>query len=300
MTNKRIALLIASAMVCCTVWAAKPRAGHIIYVGFDGWGSYSVEKAEMPTVKRLMSQGCYTLQKRAVLPSSSAVNWASMFMGAGPEVHGYTDWGSRVPEVKPRQLYKNNIFPTIFQLLRDQRPEAVSGVLYEWEGIKYLVDTLSLSCHAQARDFEKHPALLAEMAEKYIKENKPQLLAICFDSPDHTGHVDGHDTPAYYAKLVELDGYLAHIVKAVEDAGIIDDTVFIITSDHGGINKGHGGKTWEEMETPLIVAGKGIRTGGVQLTESIVQYDVAASMAYILRLKQPQAWVGRPIMSLFK
>ena len=106
--------------------------------------------------------------------------------------------------------------------------------------------------------------------------------------------------PAYYAKLVELDGYLARIVKAVEDAGIIDDTVFIITSDHGGINKGHGGKTWEEMETPLIVAGKGIRTGGVQLTESIVQYDVAATMAYILRLKQPQAWVGRPIMSLFK
>lgn len=247
-----------------------------------------------------MAQGCYTLQKRAVLPSSSAVNWASMFMGAGPEVHGYTDWGSRVPEVKPRQLYKNNIFPTIFQLLRDQRPEAVSGVLYEWEGIKYLVDTLSLSCHAQARDFEKHPALLAEMAEKYIKESKPQLLAICFDSPDHTGHVDGHDTPAYYAKLVELDGYLARIVKAVEDAGIIDDTVFIITSDHGGINKGHGGKTWEEMETPLIVAGKGIRTGGVQLTESIVQYDVAATMAYILRLKQPQAWVGRPILSLFK
>ena len=215
-------------------------------------------------------------------------------------MHGYTDWGSRVPEVKPRRLYKNNIFPTIFQLLRDQRPDAVSAVLYEWEGIKYLVDTLSLSHHAQARNFEKHPAQLVEMAEKYIKENKPQLLAICFDSPDHTGHVDGHDTPAYYAKLVELDGYLARIVKAVEDAGIIDDTVFIITSDHGGINKGHGGKTWEEMETPLIVAGKGIRTGGVQLSESIVQYDVAATMAYILRLKQPQAWVGRPILSLFK
>lgn len=297
---KKIVLLIISVVMGCSAWASKPRAGHIIYVGFDGWGSYSVEKADMPTVKRLMSQGCYTLQKRAVLPSSSAVNWASMFMGAGPEVHGYTDWGSRVPEVKPRQLYKNNIFPTVFQLLREQRPEAEIGVLYEWEGIKYLVDTLSTSYQAQARDFEKNPAQLCEMAEKYIKEAKPQLLAVCFDSPDHTGHVDGHDTPAYYAKLVELDGYLARIVKAVEDAGIIDDTVFIVTSDHGGINKGHGGKTWEEMETPLIVAGKGIRKGGNVLSESIVQYDVAATMAYILRIKQPQAWVGRPIMSLFK
>ncbi|MGM9804300.1 MAG: alkaline phosphatase [Muribaculaceae bacterium] len=298
---KRVTLIFSFVLcVALAAMASKPRVGHIVYVGFDGWGSYSVAKAQMPTVKRLMSEGCYTLQKRAVLPSSSAVNWASMFMGAGPEVHGYTDWGSRVPEVKPRRLYKNNIFPTIFQILREQRPDAEIGVLYEWEGIKYLVDTLSTSYQAQARNFEKHPTELCEMSEAYIKEKKPQLVAICFDSPDHVGHVEGHDTPAYYEKLVELDSYLARIVKAVEDAGIIDDTVFIVTSDHGGINKGHGGKSLEEMETPLIVAGKGIRSGGVELTESIVQYDVAATMAYMLRLKQPQAWVGRPIMSLFK
>ena len=26
-------------------------------------------------------------------------------------------------------------------------------------------------------------------------------FAICYDSPDHTGHTEGHDTPAYYEKL---------------------------------------------------------------------------------------------------
>jgi predicted AlkP superfamily phosphohydrolase/phosphomutase len=38
----------------------------------------------------MMENGSYTLKMRSVLPSSSAVNWASMFMGAGPELHGYT------------------------------------------------------------------------------------------------------------------------------------------------------------------------------------------------------------------
>ena len=29
----------------------------------------------------------------------------------------------------------------------------------------------------------------------------------------------------------------------------MDETIFVITADHGGINKGHGGKTMQEMET---------------------------------------------------
>ncbi len=292
-----IGLLLGS--LASAAFAAKPYASHVVYIGLDGWGSYSVERADMPVVKSFMQKGCYTLQKRAVLPSSSAVNWASMFMGAGPELHGYTEWGSRTPELPSRVVLKHNIFPTIFQLLRDGRPTAEIGVLSEWDGIKYLVDTLSTSYHAVAPDYNKYPTALCEMAEQYIREKKPQLVAVCFDNPDHVGHQEGHDTPAYYAKLKELDGYIARIVRAVEEAGMLKETIFIITSDHGGIQKGHGGKKPEEIETPFIIAGKGIREG-VELTESIAQYDVAATMAAIFRLRQPQVWTGRPIMSVFK
>lgn len=299
-----IALLGCLSMTSCATQSetkaeATAKAKHIVYIGLDGWGSYSMPKANMPTVKKLMEQGCYTMQKRTVLPSSSAVNWASMFMGAGPELHGYTEWGSRTPELPSRVVLKNNIFPTIFQIYRDARPEAEIGALYEWEGIKYLVDTLSVNHFAKAPDYNEYPAALCEMSEKYIVEKKPALVAICFDNPDHVGHADGHDTPAYYNKLEELDGYIARIVKAVEEAGMMEETIFIVTSDHGGINKGHGGKTMNEMETPFIICGKNVRQGG-EFQESMVQYDVAATMAYILGLEQPQVWTGRPMKQLFK
>ena len=65
-------------------------------------------------------------------------------MGAGPELHGYTQWGSKTPELPSRVLNQHGIFPTIFQLLRDARPEAEIGCLYEWDGIKYLVDINTL------------------------------------------------------------------------------------------------------------------------------------------------------------
>ena len=116
---------------------------------------------------------------------------------------------------------------------------------------------------------------------------------------DGVGHGDGHDTPAYYTKLKELDGYIGEIVKAVADAGMLDETIFIVTADHGGINKGHGGKTMQEMETPFIISGKNVKKG-YEFTESMMQFDVASTIAYIFNLKQPQVWIGRPMKQVFK
>lgn len=196
--------------------AGHGNASHVIIIGLDGWGAYSVPKADMPNVKSLMDNGCYTLTKRTVLPSSSAPNWASMFMGAPVELHGYTQWGSQTPEVPSRVVNNNGIFPTVFSIMRDQNPDAEIGVLYEWNGIKHLVDTLSLSHHRQASPDKLHPDTLCKVAEKYIIEKRPQLLAVCFDEPDHTGHAAGHDTPEYYEMLTRLDQFVGRIVEATK------------------------------------------------------------------------------------
>lgn len=291
--------LLFSVTLSCDA-KGKVKAKHVILIGLDGWGAYSLPKADMPNTKKLMEDGAYTLKKRSTLPSSSAINWASMFMGAGPELHGYTDWGSKTPELPSRVLNQHGIFPTIFQLLRDDRPKAEIGCLHEWEGIKYLVDTLSLSYRHQVLDCNKTPKELGDKASSYIKEKHPDLLAICFDGPDHTGHTAGHDTPEYYEKLKELDSYIGQIVQAVKDAGMLDETIFILTSDHGGINKGHGGKTIQEMETPFIISGKNIKRGLRFDDISMMQFDIASTIAYIFNLEQPQVWIGRPMKNVFK
>ena len=96
------------------------RVGHVFLIGLDGWGAYSVGKSDMVNVKNLMENGSYTLKKRTVLPSHSAANWASMWMGVGPEVHGFYECCSRTPDLEPRMTPENGIFPTVFQLLRDK------------------------------------------------------------------------------------------------------------------------------------------------------------------------------------
>ncbi len=308
---KRLIILTSSVLaIFCLISCSAPTQQqsvkeknlpkHVILVGFDGFSAHSVNNGvNMPTLRKLMAEGSYTLQNRSVLPSSSAVNWASMFMGAGPELHGYTEWGSRTPELPSRVVNSDNRFPNIYGLYRDKAPQSEIGYIYEWEGMNFLVDTLALSYRQQAAFTEETPDGCTSYAVKYIKEKKPNLCGIIFDQPDGVGHGIGWSSPEYFEKMTQLDGYLGQIVKAVEDAGIMDETVIVVVSDHGGIDKGHGGKTMEEMQTPIVFYGKGIKKGHV-IPESTMIYDIAGTIAYMLEVDQPQVWIARPIMSIFE
>ena len=56
---------------------------HVILIGFDGLSAHCLNNgADMPTFRKMMAEGASTLENRSILPSSSACNWASMFMGA--------------------------------------------------------------------------------------------------------------------------------------------------------------------------------------------------------------------------
>lgn len=274
------------------------KAEHVILIGLDGWGSYSVEKADMPNVKELMNEGAYTLQKRTVLPSSSAVNWASMFMGAGPELHGFTTWGSQTPDLPSRELNENGMFPNIFQLFRDAAPDAEIGALFEWGGIRYVVDTLAVNHIGHFHNSDKTNTALTKAAVEYIVSEKPNLLTVIYDSPDDVGHSEGHDTPGYYEMLKHLDNQVGEILTAIKDAGIYENTIVIVTSDHGGIEDNHGGKTMMEMETPFIIAGKNVKNIG-EFSQSMMQFDVAAVIAKIFALEQPEVWIARPVGVVF-
>lgn len=296
------ALITAFAMFSCadnSKQQMKDPPKHVILVGFDGLSAVSLKHgAKMPTLEKMMGKGSYTLYKRSVLPSSSAVNWASMFMGAGPELHGYTTWDSKTPDLPPREVTDNRIFPDIYGLMRLKYPEAEMGYIYEWEGMRYLVDTLSINHIQQVSLSGTDTKASVAPAVEYIKTAKPTFCSIIFAQPDGAGHEYGWTSEEYFNMLTHMDKGLTEILKAVEDAGIMDETVIIVSSDHGGRDKGHGGKTMEEMEGPLFFYGKGIKKN-FEIPESTMIYDIASTIGYIFGVDQPQVWIGRPIRSIF-
>jgi len=56
----------------------------------------------------------------------------------------------------------------------------------------------------------------------------------------------------------------------------------------------------QEMETAFIISGKNIKKGLRFDDVSMMQYDVASTIARIFHLEQPQVWIGRPMEIVFK
>ncbi|GAB3652426.1 alkaline phosphatase [Echinicola sediminis] len=289
-------LVILLLLLAVDLHAQVKKVKHVILVGCDGLGAYAIPQSDMPNLKMIMENGSYTLKARTVLPSSSAVNWASMLMGSGPTAHGYTEWGSKTPEIPSAQVSKYNNYPSIFGLIREQKPKSKTAAIYSWGGIGPLLEKSAID---HIIDAEGNDEFCAEKAAQIIREEKPNFLFVHLNEPDGVGHNIGHDTPEYYEELKKVDQRIGKIHQAIKEAGIEEETVFMLSSDHGGIGKGHGGKSTEEVYIPWIIQGKGIKKNQ-EIKDLVMTYDTAATIAWIFGLEMPQVWRGKPAYNSFR
>jgi predicted AlkP superfamily pyrophosphatase or phosphodiesterase len=270
---------------------------HLVLIGLDGWGAYSVSKADMPVAKRMMREGSCSLAALSVVPTNSGPNWSSLFMGASPKETGYTKRKNQPFEFYPSAKDRHGFFPTIFAALKAQRPESSIAFFYEWE-------ELGAYCPDEALDHREYIPNLAgnrnavESIAGYIKYAKPSLAMIIFDEPDHAGHADGHGSTAYYDTLKRLDLFIGIIEEAVREAGIYDETVFVLTADHGGIFWGHGGGSRRERQVPLVFFGANVKRGHAIARQTHI-YDIAPTIAAVFELEPPPVWEGKAIEEIF-
>lgn len=293
---KKTLLLLIVLGLCMGLSAQIKGVKHVILIGADGLGSFIMNdhKGSFPNLEKLMQEGSSSLQMRSVLPSSSAVNWASILMGAGPELHGFTEWGSQKPELPSRVIGSRGMFPGIFGLVKDKYPQSETGVFYSWDGIGYLFEKEAVSLDISAKSTE----VLSESID-FLNKKSPVFSFIYFAQPDGKGHNNGWGSQEYVDDCKMIDRYVGEIMQTIKKNGMDKNSIVIFISDHGGIDKGHGGKTMQEMEVPYIVWGKNVKAG-YKIEESLMVYDNASTIAHILGLNQPQVWIGRPVKSIFK
>jgi len=274
---------------------------HVFLIGIDGWGAYSMPKANMPTIKRMMANGAYTLSAKAVFPSVSAPNWVSMFTGSNPVFHGYTRNSGRIPTFQPVIVDEYNYYPNIFTLIRKLHPNCKIASFYEWDGIEDFYPSSVTDKHQNISDLSSDPNAINVITE-YIKTIKDEPLTftfIHFDGADHAGHSAGHNTPEYYAMLTHIDGLIKKIEDEVVADSMIAETVFIFSADHGGINKGHGGNTQEERDIPIIICGKNIKNGYV-ITGSLNIYDIMPTVSALFGISKPSVSMGNSFYDIVK
>ena len=259
---------------------------HVVLLGVDGMGAFC-KNANVVNINRIFENGAMTYECASVYPTSSGECWGSMLMGVAPSVHGLTNQ-------KVIDEENNTGIPTVFSLIRESLSDTHSASFCCWNPINHgIVEDFPEVTREKVGD-----AAVAERVREYIKEKGvPTLLFIQLNSIDASGHKNGYGTEAFLRDVEVIDGYVGEVYDAYESAGVIEDTLFIVTADHGGINTRHGGDSPEEMNVFFGAAGRDINN--VTLSDICIQ-DIPAIICYALGVKVNDSWESYIPKNLFK
>lgn len=299
-----IRFIILLGMAAISTYAnPAPIAKHVVVIGVDGLSPQGIHLADTPNIDLLAKRGSHTWHARAVMPTSSSPNWKSIISGAGPEQHGVTSnkWQLDNFTIDPTARGPDGLFPTIFSVLRMQRPDANIALFHDWRGLARLIETEACDIVVNPPG-DKHTSeaafATAAAAIEYFIAHKPTFTFIHLDHVDHAGHQKTWLSEPYLFAVRETDQLLGQIVAAIEKADVTDQTIILLTSDHGGLGTKHGGESMIELEIPWIIAGPGVKKDH-QITAPVNTYDTAATLAKALGVKPPQVWIAKPVTDAF-
>lgn len=248
----------------------KPNVGvakHLIVISYDAFSEDNWEMAKsLPNLSRLIRTGAYSTKLRSIYPTLTYVVHSTLVTGVYPNKHGIIHNNPLQPFVKEKNQkwywFRDDIkVPTIYDAAKEANM-TTAGILWPVSGkssIKYnLPEIVAINGENQALKVLKNgnPFFSISMELKYgrirngvqqpnlddfstmcaidtIKRKKPNLLLLHLIDLDDTKHKHGTDSPEIQSVIKRMDKRLGDIIKSVEEAGILDDTVFLVVGDHG-------------------------------------------------------------------
>lgn len=176
-----------------------------------------------------------------------------------------------------------------------------------------------------ARPKEKPFLLYVHTIDPHVPYRPPEEFLAMYGDPKYTGPVSfrkdatllenvkmgrirleerdrKHLEALYDGEISYHDVHFAAILEALERRGVADETIVVVTSDHGEEfwdhgSVGHGHSVWDELlRVPLFVRVPGLTEGAAKLTSAVGLVDVLPTVLEALELPIPPELAGRSLL----
>jgi predicted AlkP superfamily pyrophosphatase or phosphodiesterase len=266
--------------------------GHVLIVSVDGMKpeSYTEPDAhglKVPTLREMVRHGTSSDGVQSVMPTVTYPSHTAMVTGVNPLAHGiFTNpaWDPLNQNYGGYRWYTEDIrVPTLWQVARQA---GLRTALIHWpvtagaqadfiipeywrasipEDMK-LVRALSTpgvfeKIAAQFPTFKTDvppldltDAVWTDAACYAIENEKPNLLLLHLAMVDHWEHERGPFSAEANAATETADAQIARVISSAKKAGIWQNTVLVVLSDHGFA------PIWQEMRPGVLIQQKGLIT----------------------------------------
>ena len=291
-------------LTCLSLTIAKPK---VVLFGVDGLLQRCIDFRSLPTFNRILENSSYTFKARTTIQTISAPAWSNILTGLESEASGIltNDW--KVVEKGPISPIFD-VIPTIFSILKDAQPDLKTGMRYAWPwfsemgNLRY-PNTLDFEFNCPAEGLEE----VVECEEtrmfddfRTMIENDVDLIFNYIDSVDETGHTFNFCSEEYIERVRVVDGQLGRLLEIMEEHGVLEETVVIVTTDHGAtyLTDDHGGQNDDNLLVPWMIMGPGIRKN-YEIKSYVKSMDTAATILEVFGEKLNEELRARPVFEAF-
>ena len=243
------------------------RDAHLIMISIDGLlPEYYMESARLglkiPNLIKMKLGGAYAEGVEGVFPTVTYPAHTTMITGVRPAVHGIVQnrifEAPTAPQTKEWYWFADALkSETLWSLAKKSGliTAAVGWPVTVGADIDYnvpeIIDPKENPPTSKRTEQYATPGLMAKaladgtsgdnttdgrrcaISEYIIKTYKPNLMLIHVIGLDDAHHKNGPRTPPALQTTERMDGYVGRIIEATRQAGIFDQTTFVLVSDHG-------------------------------------------------------------------
>lgn len=273
------AMAILASLAVAPARADSPSHKKALIIGIDGCRPDALLAARAPRLHELIKHGAFSDKAQTGDMTSSGSGWGSLLTGVWREKHGV-----RGNEFK---LANFGEYPDLLARVKKARPAAFVASIVHWEPIqKQIVKRADVTAAF------KTDAQVARAACALLAEKNPDVLFVHLDDVDGAGHKHGFDLkqPRYLEAIAKTDEYVGALLDALTRRKSHDreDWLIVVSTDHGGSEKGHGRNIPEHRTIFLIVSGKSAARGTIEPAPAIV--DIAPTVLQHLGIPIDAKW----------
>lgn len=252
---------------------------RVLMISCDGLRPDAIPAADTPVLQRLIETGSYQSTALAELPPVTLPNHASMVTGKSVENHGV--WFNFD---QPGRISAQTIFDVA----------KAAGLNVGFFASKSKLSYLCEEDSVDAWNITSNEDVLTDQIVDAIASHDLHLMFVHFGEPDGTGHRQGWMSTAYLEQVAHMDALIGRVLDALNEKCILDQTLVIVTSDHGGHDQTHFLNIPEDRFIPFILNGPDIAAGRT-LCEQVRVMDAAATALAFLDLPIDVAADGRVV-----
>ncbi len=263
---------------------------RVIVFGLDGVGT-ALREASAPNMKALLENGVLTYEARTVYPPISSQVWTSILYGVPPEKHKISNMSLMAHNARVAAAY-----PSFFKVARQQLPDCKLASFGDWEELNSGLIEASCQCHLGTFN---PPATdqLGRAAADHITMHDPTITFVYFEEPDHVGHEHDYGSHLHHEAIRKCDDQIGIVVNALTDADMLNDSLMIFCTDHGGAYRIHASDLPRDMTVFWGACGPSVAPGG-QIQE-LQTMDTAAVVIHALGLEIPGIWDAKVPQGLY-